>query len=120
MPPDLGVGQVIPPLAAGQHHVAAGVAQVDVGLAALPLTPQAQAQAAAVTALLQGKGSVSTQHCRALPGHAGEPSHGRVKNVWMGHVGTWVSGEQGGGAGVTLPLDDLRALFPPQQFHSVL
>lgn len=62
VPPDLGLGQGVLPFTAGQHNVAAGVAQVDVGLTALPLAPQAQAQAAAVTALLQDKGNISNQH----------------------------------------------------------
>lgn len=33
--------------------------------------------------------------------------------MWMGHLRMWFSGEQGGGAGFTLALDDLRGLFPP-------
>ena len=66
MPLYLWMDEVIPPFTAGQHHVAAGVAQVDGGLAGFPLTPQPQAQAAAVTALLQNKGTVSNEHLEAL------------------------------------------------------
>lgn len=66
MPFDLRMHKVIASFTAGQQHVTAGVAQVDVGLTGFPLAPQAQAQAAAITALLQDKANVSNQHMETL------------------------------------------------------
>lgn len=59
MPSYFGMDEVISPFAAGQHHVAAGVAQVYVGLAGFPLAPQSQAQMTAIAALLQQEETVS-------------------------------------------------------------
>lgn len=45
--------EVVSPFTAGQHYMAAGIAQIDAGLTGFPLTSQSQAQITAVTALLQ-------------------------------------------------------------------
>lgn len=53
--------EVISPFTAGQHHMAAGIAQIYVGLTGFPLTPQSQAQITAITALLQKKETISNK-----------------------------------------------------------
>ena len=52
-PADLGHNEGVFTLTAGKHDVVAGVAEVGVGLARLALSPHAEPQATAVTALLE-------------------------------------------------------------------
>lgn len=55
-PADLGHNEGVFALTAGEHDMVAGVAEVGVGLTGLALSPHAEPQAAAVTALLERNG----------------------------------------------------------------
>lgn len=60
------------------------------------------------------------KHWHRLPGTVVEsPSLGVFKNMGMGHLGTWVSGERGS-AGFTAGLDNLGGFLKPKQFHELM
>lgn len=79
MPFYFGMDEVVSPFTAGQHHVAAGVAQVDVGLAGFPLAPQSQAQMTAITALLQQEETVSDKDF--IPSPSGMSPHTHLEPI---------------------------------------